>query len=246
MLARPIHAALAAICGIGLMAGAITDAAKAQKGPIVPTVEVGGSEIKLPVKAGDCALERSHPVDRRALELVENLIRQSNQLHLSATGCADLAEWRAGRLANLKTYTQVQSPLALHRQSFSGQEKAAISASCNAIRRQGGALVSSVTQDIRQRLQEARQQALIQNMSLLGALDEDEFGCYTGLVIKGQTEQGQPKTQLCIFATTVLNGKLVYLYQYSDRLDESEIERVLSERKAIAKAYVEANGGHKK
>lgn len=220
--------------------------ATAQNGPFVPTAEVGGVEVKLPVGAGDCALERSNPVDRRAIELVESLISGNNQLHLSVTKCDDLLAWRERRLPNLKDYTQVQSAIALHSASFAGQEKATIAANCNAMRQQGGALVNQASATIRQRLEQAQQQALIQNISLLGALDEDDYGCYTGMLIKGQTEQGTPKAQLCIFATTVLNGKVVFLYHYSDKFDEAEIERVLSGRKAVAKAYVDANGGHKK
>lgn len=220
--------------------------ATAQKGPFVPSAQIGGAEVKLPVGAGDCALERSNPVDKRAIELVESLIAGNNQLHLSVTKCDDLVAWRDRRLPNLRDYTQVQSAIALHPTNLAGQEKAAIAANCNAMRQQGGALVNQASATIRQRLEQARQQALIQNISLLGALDEDDYGCYTGMLIKGQTEQGTPKAQLCIFATTVLNGKVVFLYHYSDKLDEAEIERVLSGRKAVAKAYVEANGGHKK
>lgn len=237
---------LAAVVSIGAMTFTPIAPAHAQKGPFVPTATVGGRELKLPVKSGDCALERANPNDKRAIELVENLIRQNNQLHLSSTGCADLDAWRGGKIPNLKDYMQVQSPLALQGQDLAGQEKAVIAANCNAIRQQGNAVVNSASQTIKQRLEEAKKQALIQNISLLGALDEDDYGCYTGLLIKGETEQGQPKTQLCVFATTVLNGKVVYLYHYSDKSDEVETERLVTERKATAKAYVEANGGHKK
>lgn len=225
---------------------ALSGAAVAQQRPTVPTAQIAGIEVKLPVKAGDCALERGNPIDVRAIELVERLIAPSNVLHLSSTNCNDLAAWRGGAIPNLKDYMQVQSGVALQGQSFVGQEKLVISGNCKAMREQGGTLVNSAAATIKQRLEQAQQQALIQNVSLLGALDEDEYGCYTGLLIGGQTEQGEPKTQLCVFATTVLNGKVVFLYHYSDRLDEAEIERLVAERKATAKAYVEANGGHKK
>lgn len=244
--ARWSSGTLAAATSLLLMTYASIDAATAQKGPLVHSAQIGGTDVNLPVNAGDCALERSNPVDKRAIELVESLIAGNNQLHLSVTSCDDLVAWRERRLPNLKDYKQVQSGIALHQTNLLGQEKAAIAANCNAMRQQGGALVSQASATIQQRLEQAQQQALIQNISLLGALDEDEYGCYTGLLIKGQTEQGTPKAQLCIFATTVLNGKVVFLYHYSDKLDEAEIERVLSGRKATAKAYVEANGGHKK
>lgn len=218
----------------------------AQAGPRDVTVEVGGSSVKLLIANGDCALERSNPTDKRAIELVESLIAGNNQLHLSETSCGNLMDWRAGKLATLREYRQVQSGLALQKQNFTGQEKAVIAANCNAIRKQGGALLDAAASSIKQRLEVAEKQALIQNLSLLGALDEDDYGCYVGLLIKGQTEQGAPKTQLCVFATTVLNGKMVFLYHYSDKLDEAEIDRLLNGRKATAKAHVEANGGHRK
>lgn len=246
MMRSTAHTLMALLVGCGLVAAMGAAPVAAQPGPSAPTAQIGGVAVKLPVASGDCALERANPTDLRAIELVESLIRQSNELHLSVTNCTDLTDWRGGKLPNLRDYMQVQSPRSLQQQNFAGQEKAIISANCNAVRQQGGALVSSAADSIKKRLEEAQQQALIQNLSLLGALDEDDFGCYTGLLIKGQTEQGKPKTQLCIFATTVLNGKLVYLYHYSDKLDEAEIERVLNERKATAKAYVQANGGHKK
>lgn len=231
---------------ISLLLGLVASPSVAQPGPAAPSVTIGGAQVILPVKAGDCALERSHPTDKRVIEGVEGLIAGHNQLHLSVTGCADRTAWRDGKLANLKDYMQVQSGRVLQGQNFAGQEKAAIAANCNGIRQQGSAILNSVSDTIKQKLVQAQKQAMIQNMSLLGALDEDDSGCYIGMVIKGQTEQGQQKSQLCIFAITVLNGKLVYLYHYSDKLDETEVERLLVERKATAKAYVEANGGHKK
>jgi hypothetical protein len=121
-----------------------------------------------------------------------------------------------------------------------------IQGNCAAIRAQGGPITDQAAANIKSRLAAAQQQALIQNVALLGALDEDENGCYIGLVIKGQTQDGKPKTQLCVFALTVLSGRLVYLYSYSDKFDEAEATRLVGERKAAARAQVEVNGGHGK
>jgi hypothetical protein len=221
--------------------------ALAQKAPTgAPAVDIGGRSVKLVVADGHCPLERSQPNDRTAIELVERLIAGNNQLHLTTADCKTLADWRAGRKPQLDEYTQVQTQIARQGVDLAGQEKEVITGNCAAVRAQGGPITDQASGMIKERLAKAQQQALIQNVALLGALDEDENGCYVGLVIKGQTMDGKPKTQLCVFSIAVLNGRLFYLYRYSDKYGESEVSRLLGERKAATKAHVLANGGHGK
>lgn len=219
-----------------------TFAQKNAGGGVGPVAKIGGRDIALVVPAGHCALERANPSDKRVIELVEKLLAGRNALHLTTTDCKELDDWRAGRRENLGEYTQTQSHIPLDGRDFRGQESQLLKEICAQTRKQGGAIAQTVEADIQKRLQASREQIQLQNVSMLGALDEDQHGCYVGMLIKLATEQGKSKTQLCVFANVILQGKLVYLYRYSERLDEAEVKRLLAERKATARAHVEANG----
>ena len=104
----------------------------------------------------------------------------------------------------------------------------------------GASITKDVTATIRKQLETGRERVELQNVALLGALDEDDNGCYVGMLIKSASAGGM-RTRLCVFANAILNGRLVYLYIFSDTVDEDNVKRLLADRKAAAKAHVEAN-----
>lgn len=216
--------------------------AAAQRGPFVPAMLVAGTVVKLPVKAGDCVLDRSNPADRRVIELLESLLAETNELHLLITRCRDLEGWRAGHVPTLDSLVEVLTPRAYQRQNFAGHEKIIISSVCNAYRRS--------TEDHEQApdalpfIDQARNHV---EDKLVHVLGEDENGCYVRLTSKDRLDRTQEKSRLSVGTTAVLNGKVVYIYHHwDDAAEQGETERVLVELKAMAKTYVEANGGHKK
>lgn len=203
---------------------------------------VGGRNVQLVMPEKHCALDRANASDARVIALVERLLAGQNVLHLSTTDCDALRKWR-GTTKTLSEYTQVQSLIALKDQDFQGKEKSIIQQICAIATQQGGALTAQVEKDMQQRIEAGKEKIKLEAAHFLGVLGEDDHGCYVAMLIRGTTETGAPKAQLCIFANVVLQGKLFYLYRYSDSVDTKTVQRLFEDRKAAAKAHVDANGG---
>jgi hypothetical protein len=241
MTVRPSKLSLPPLLGLVAGVAMFASQALAQTAQKQVKTSVGGTSVELLIMPGHCQLERSNPSDVRAIELVERLTAGSNQLHLFAADCKELTAWRAGTRPTLGSYSQVQSMMALHGKSFAGEETVTIKGICDNMRKQGGELTTTAEAQVKARIAAGREAIKIQNVSLLGVLGEDANGCYVGLIIGGKTEAGAQKSQLCVFATTVLNGKIVYLYQYAETVDEATVQRLIGSVKAHAKAHVIAN-----
>ena len=217
--------------------------AAAQSGGQSVKTTIAGKPIELFVPQGQCLLERKQPSDIKAIELVERLTAGQNQLHLFAAECTQLSEWRAGARPTLGEYSQVQSAVQFHSQDLVGRETEVIKSICNATRQQGNAITAGVETDIKNKIEAGKEKIKIENVAMLGALGEDEMGCYVGLIIKGVTDAGVPKSQLCVFANVVLNGRILYIYRYAETVDQPTADRLLLAVKASARTHVLANNG---
>lgn len=206
---------------------------------------IAGKSIELFVPSGQCALDRNQPSDRKGIELVERLTAGQNQLHLFTADCTQLSEWRAGGRPTLGEYAQVQSAVQFHNQDLTGREGEVIKSICDATRQQGNQITAGVETDIKNRIEAGKEKIKIENVAMLGALGEDEMGCYVGLIIKGVTDAGVPKSQLCVFANVVLNGRIMYIYRYAETVDQPTADRLLLAVKASARTHVLANNGKK-
>lgn len=219
--------------------------AAAQSGVATIKTEIAGKAIELFVPHGQCALDRKQPSDQNAIALVERLTAGQNQLHLFSADCTQLSEWRAGGRPTLGEYAQVQSAIQFHSQDLTGREGEVIKSICAATRQQGNQITAGVEADIKNKIEAGKEKIKIENVAMLGALGEDEMGCYVGLIIKGVTEAGVPKSQLCVFANVVLNGKIMYIYRYAETVDQPTADRLLLAVKASARTHVLANNGKK-
>lgn len=230
--------ALLALVGVATVA---TEPVRAQKAAATgPVIEIGGKRIALVMPEGHCVFERSQPKDAGVIAFVERVLAGRNTLHLTTAECTALQDWRDGRRQEFGNYTQVQSHVPLHAVDFTGQERKQIATICSQFRTDGESITKDVTATIRKQLETGRERVELQNVALLGALDEDDNGCYVGMLIKSASAGGM-RTRLCVFANAILNGRLVYLYIFSDTVDEDNVKRLLADRKAAAKAHVEAN-----
>jgi hypothetical protein len=220
-------------------------AAGAQSGVATVKTEIAGKSIELFVPSGHCLLDRKQPSDINAIQLVERLTAGQNQLHLFAADCTQLSEWRAGGRPTLGEYAQVQSALQFHNQDLTGRETEVIKSICTATREQGNQITAGVETDIKNKIEAGKEKIKIENVAMLGALGEDDMGCYVGLIIKGVTDAGVPKSQLCVFANVVLNGRIMYIYRYAETVDQPTADRLLLAVKASARTHVLANNGKK-
>ena len=238
MTLTSVHAAIFA-----MTLAALPATVAAQSGASTVTADIAGKKVELFVPQGQCALDRKQPSDRKGIELVERLTAGQNQLHLFTADCTQLSEWRAGGRATLGEYAQVQSAIQFHSQDLTGREAEVIKSICDATRQQGNQITAGVETDIKNRIESGKEKIKIENVAMLGALGEDEMGCYVGLIIKGVTDAGVPKSQLCVFANVVLNGRIMYIYRYAETVDQPTADRLLLAVKASARTHVLANNG---
>ncbi len=223
----------------------LPDIARAQSGAPNLKTEIAGKSIELFLPQGHCVLDQKNPSDRGAIELVERLTAGKNQLHMFTADCKQLTQWRVGARATLGEYAQVQSAIQFHGQDLTGRESEVIKSICTATRQQGNQITAGVETDIKARIEAGKEKIKIENVAMLGALGEDDVGCYVGLIIKGVTESGAPKSQLCVFANVVLNGRIMYIYHYAETVDQPTTNRLLLAVKASARRHAQANNGKK-
>jgi hypothetical protein len=235
---------------IGLLAATVLivpDLAMAQRAAPAATntvIDIGGRKVNLVIGPGDCALQRSNAKDGLIYRQMDTILAGQNDMLLQTTKCTTLEAWRAGTRDSFGEYTQAQTLLASKGQDLSGKEAAVIEQVCQATKQaQGTDVITKIDQDIASRLKGAATGITPDPMILLGVLGQDSNGCYTGMIITGKRADGKPLRKLCIFATTILNGRLVYLYHYSDDIEATTGTKMLEAVKASAKAHVVANGG---
>lgn len=233
-LARLAVAMLAAVALLGGPAPAT-----AQTPPVV--TDIGGRPVRLVVAAGQCVLERAQQADRAILDLVTRALGGQNELLLHTAECANLAAVRAGRTPYLDSFTQAQVLIQLREQDFSGRETAIVREVCTYMRTQAEALQKEVGPKIEQRIRDLAVGIGVNEQKPLGVIGEDERACYSGTLLGLSTPQGDKRLILSIFAVTVLNGRIVYLYRFQANPDDAARDTLLALVKTAVIDHAAAN-----
>jgi len=220
---RPIRLALA-------LASATSNALAAES-------TVGGVLIQLPPPAGFCDLSDTDPSDKNMLTMTSDLVSNSgNKLLSMSADCRQLTDWRAQKRL-LDDYTQYQTPIALmEKPSVEPVKK-----TCAALRAQGDKLVAEKAPDIKSRIEGALEKVKMNGMRFIGVLGEDSMACYGGLIQKFQTEAGTDKTQLTVFAATIIKNKSVFVYRMTVYMTSETVNGTLANLKTDIAALLAAN-----
>ena len=198
---------------------------------------VGGVLIRLPPPAGFCELSDTDSSDERMLAVTSDLVSKSgNKLLSISADCRQLTDWRANRRL-LDDYSQYQTSVAL-------MEKPSVEPvkrTCAALRAQGDKLVAEKTTDIKSRVESALEKVKLNEMSFIGVLAEDTAACYGGLIQKLQTEAGTDKTQLTVFAATIVKSKSIFVYRMTVYMTSETVTKTLANLKTDIAALQAAN-----
>jgi len=112
---------------------------------------------------------------------------------------------------------------------------------CAALRAQGDKLLADQAPDLKTWVESVLEKVRINETSLLGVLAEDATACYGGLIQKLRTEAGTDKTQLAVFAATIVKNKSIFVYRMAVYLTYDTVTKTLAKLKNDIGALLVAN-----
>ena len=172
------------------------------------------------------------------LTVISGLLAKSgNKLLDFSADCRQLAEWRASKRQLLDDYAQYQTAIA-------GMDKPpteTIQETCTTLRAEGDKILSNQMPDIKKRVEAALKNTKMGQASFLGVLAEDTNVCYTGLLQQIHTEANTDKTQVTVFAITIVKNRSIFVYRFAVYTGSDSIDAALVKLKSDAAALRAAN-----
>jgi hypothetical protein len=110
----------------------------------------------------------------------------------------------------LANYAQQQTDTVLENRSLPATPSEMITTMCAQLRAQGDNIVSTLTPDIRTRVENAMKDGKVNQMAFMGVLGEDPNACYASMLQRFRAETGAEVEQVVVFAGTIVKNKLVY------------------------------------
>ena len=131
--------------------------------------------------------------------------------------------------------------MQLRGQDFLGKEKSVVAEVCQVLRTQGAAIDKEVAPKVKQRIADLSAGIAVNEQRPLGVLDEEPSACYAGIILNLQTATGEQRLLLGVFAVTVLNGRIIYLYHYQAKPEDGATERNLKVLKKVVQDHIALN-----
>jgi hypothetical protein len=222
------------------MLGRMTFAALliAAPGAMAFEATLGSVSVNLPPPRGFCELSTGNATDKEMLATVGNLLAGSGHRLLGMSAdCRQLADWRAGKRRLLDDHAQYQTSTA----TLDRPPPESVAQTCAGLRAEGDKIVSNQTPDMKARIESTLKKVKLNQMGFIGVLGEDPEACYAGLAQKIHTEAGTDKTQLAVFATTIIKDRLVLLYEFTVYVNAGTVKSLLAKLKIDAAALIAAN-----
>jgi hypothetical protein len=200
---------------------------------------IGGVAIKLPAPAGFCDLSISNASDKRMLDIIGDLLTKSgNKLLGYSADCRQLTDWRTGKRKLLDDYMQYQTALATMNSSAPPEP---IQQTCATLRAEGEKILSNDLPDLKARAEKAIKNLKINETTFIGVLNEEPTGCYAGIIQSLRTEVNTEKTQVSVFAATIIKNKAVFVYRFAIYQNPDSVSDLLNKLKVDVAALYAAN-----
>jgi hypothetical protein len=155
--------------------------------------------------------------------------------------CNQLKDWRTGKRQLLENTAQYQTMISLENAPLPATPEAMIKDTCNQLRTQGEQMVANATSDAKTRAEEVLKTIKVNETKFMGVVGEDPLACYAAVLQKLTTETGAEKTQVIVFATTVLKGKIIYYYLYAPYVSGDSVTQMLAEQRVNVTKLQAAN-----
>jgi len=194
-------------------------------------VRIGTTSLNLTAPTGYCELDRAQASDKRMLDAVAGMISGTNRLLSMSAECQQLRDWRTGKRPLLDDFAQYQTLEQMANTVLPSPYDSAITQICGELRAQGDQMLSGMMPDIKARAEQVMASVKVNEMRFLGVLAEEPNACYAGILQKFRTEAGTDKTQVGVFVTTILRGKIVYYYLFSVYVNSDTVVDLLAKHK---------------
>ena len=223
---------------LGRLTFAALALAAAASAALAATTTIGDVSVNLPPPGGFCELSASNASDERMISTLTDLLGKSgNKLLGMSADCGQLADWRTAKRKLLDDFAQYQTPIA-------GIDKPAsesVAQTCAVLRAQGDKILANQMPDIKARVESTLKQIKMNETNFLGVLAEDPDACYAALIQKIRTEAGTDKTQVTMFAVTIVKSRSVFVYRFAVYHNANTVNAVLAKIKVDVAALMAAN-----
>jgi hypothetical protein len=223
---------------LGRLTFAALALAAAASAALASQAMIGSVSVNLPPPGGFCELSASNSSDQRMISTLNDLLEKSgNKLLVMSADCGQLADWRTGKRKLLDDYAQYQTPIA----TMDKPPTETVAQTCSVLRAQGEKILANQMPDIKARVESTLKQIKMNETNFLGVLAEDPAACYAALIQKISTEAGTDKTQVTMFAVTILKNRSVFAYRFAVYADANTVNDVLAKIKVDVAALTAAN-----
>jgi hypothetical protein len=212
--------------------------AAAAANALAAQANIGGVAIALPPPGGFCELSESNESDKRMITTLSGLLEKSgNKLLSMSADCRQLSDWHTGKRQLLDDYAQYQTPIA----SMDKPPSETVAQTCTTLRDEGNKILANQLPDIKKRVESTLSKIKMNEASFLGVLREDADACYAGIVQKIHTEANTDKTQITVFAISIVKNKSVFTYRFAVYRGPQTVDAVLGKMKADVGGLIGAN-----
>lgn len=197
---------------------------------------IGGKALNLAIPASYCLMDKNNPADKMALSALTKSLAGRNELIAQYTNCKELTNWRAGTNKDLSHKGAYQVSAKLKSIDLTGKETATVQNICK--------FISSKSPDFATAASELESNfneiPLNQGKKLGISLNEDNL-CVAVSVLRLEDTSKNITGQISLYATSVINGRLLYTYLYAPGHKLDEIIQLTEQMKTIHHQNVKAN-----
>jgi hypothetical protein len=208
-------------------------------GAMAKDAKVGTTSLTLTAPSGHCELDPAQPVDAAMMRVTEAALAGQNKLLATFANCKHLTDWRAGKRPMLDDFAQYQTLLSMMDAPPAPPE--ALKELCRNLREEGEKMVVGLAPDIKTRIEQVLKDVKVNQTRFLGVVAEEPEACYAVLVQRMKSATGKDVTQVSLFATMFLKGKIVYYYLFAPYQNNFTVTSLLARHKANVAALLAAN-----
>jgi hypothetical protein len=209
---------------------------------VAKDAKIGPTTLNLIPPPGYCEMDPAQASDARMVKAIEGMLGNTgNRLLAVSADCNQLTNWRTGKRKLLDNMAQYQTIISLESSPLPAAPDVTIKDACNQMRAQGEQLVADMTPDVQARAEQVLKTVKVNEMKFLGVVGEDPLVCYAAMLQKFKTEVGTDKTQVTVFATTVIKFKIVYYYLFAPYVSGATVTDMLAQQRKNVAALQAAN-----
>jgi len=199
---------------------------------------LGDVFVTLPPPAGFCDLSPRYEFDGRMVTIIARSIEKTgNKLLSMSADCGQLAEARAGRRRLLDDYAQYQTQIA----AMTKPPAESVAQTCTTLRSRSNTIGSDLWPDIKARIDSTLKKIKMNESIFLGVVAEDANACYAALIQKLRTEAGTEKTQVAVYAVTIIRNRSMAVDRYAVYQNPDTVNAVLAKLTLDVAALIAAN-----